>query len=206
MSIVNRIEKLERDFLWQGREEKRKFHLLEWRSICQPKKMGGLGIRPLKLVNQALLGKWLSRIGEDNNSLWRKIILAKYELGRNGWDIGGPSYRHSAIWKGITSVREMFNSHISFQVGSGSAIYFWLDVWMGDRPLAEQFPHLYRCARNNNAVIFYYIDRNSSQMTWSPTFRRNLRGEEERELLSLLDLLENFSIWGGGGRNQDSRR
>lgn len=87
MSIVNRIERLGRDFLCQGRDAKKNFHLVDWWSICQPKKNEGLGIRPLKIVNQALLGKWLSRIGEENNGLWRQIIMTKYKLERNGWDI-----------------------------------------------------------------------------------------------------------------------
>lgn len=71
MSIMNCIERREREFLWQGRDEKKKFPLVDRRSICQPKKNEGLGIRPLKIVNQTLLGKWLWRIGEESDSLWR---------------------------------------------------------------------------------------------------------------------------------------
>lgn len=36
-----------------------------------PKSKGGLGIRRLKQMNQALLGKWLWRFGEEPASLWR---------------------------------------------------------------------------------------------------------------------------------------
>lgn len=41
-SVAARIKKIKRDFLWEGRKEE-----------------GGLGLRPVKLMNQALLGKWL---------------------------------------------------------------------------------------------------------------------------------------------------
>lgn len=38
--------------------------------------------------------------------------------------------------------------NIRFQVGSGNTIFFWHDVWVGNRPLAVQFPDLYRCQRS----------------------------------------------------------
>ena len=43
VSVVKRIEKLQRDFLWHGRNNVKKFHLVDWASICKPKLEGGLG-------------------------------------------------------------------------------------------------------------------------------------------------------------------
>ena len=40
-----------------------KFHLLDSNYVCKPKKDGGLGFKPMRLSNQALLGKWLWRRG-----------------------------------------------------------------------------------------------------------------------------------------------
>lgn len=71
-SIINRIERLERDFLWHGNDGKNKFHLVDWNLVCQPKINGGLGIRPLKLMNQAF----------EKNYLWRQIVFAKYKVKR----------------------------------------------------------------------------------------------------------------------------
>lgn len=56
----------------------------------------------------------------NNDNLWRQIILAKYKLGRNGWDILGSYYRHSGLWRGIASTKETFLSCIRFKVGSGA--------------------------------------------------------------------------------------
>lgn len=39
--------------------------------------VGGLGFRPLKLMNQALLGKWLQRIGDQSDGLWKEILMSK---------------------------------------------------------------------------------------------------------------------------------
>jgi hypothetical protein len=58
-SMALRIDKIQRDFLWGGMGEGKKFHLVNWSHVCQPLKMGGLGVQNLRIFNQALLGKWL---------------------------------------------------------------------------------------------------------------------------------------------------
>lgn len=60
--------------------DKKKFHLLKWDKVCLPIKKGGLGIRHLETMNKALLGKWPWRVGEENDSLWKSILIAKYGL------------------------------------------------------------------------------------------------------------------------------
>ena len=61
----------------QGKEAKKKYHLVNWATVCKPKKEGGLGLMSIKLMSQALLGKWLWRLGEEQNSLWGQVIHAK---------------------------------------------------------------------------------------------------------------------------------
>ena len=63
-SVANRIEKLQRNFLWGGFGDEPKMHLIKWATVCTPISSGGLGIRKIRLFNIALLGKWLWRFGE----------------------------------------------------------------------------------------------------------------------------------------------
>jgi hypothetical protein len=58
-SVGARIEKLQRDFLWEGIGDEFKYHLVSWFKVCNPISEGGLGIRNLVKFNRALLGKWL---------------------------------------------------------------------------------------------------------------------------------------------------
>ena len=58
-SIANRIEKLQQDFLWNGKSMEKKFHLVDWKTICKLKLVVGLGFRLVRLMNQASLGKRL---------------------------------------------------------------------------------------------------------------------------------------------------
>lgn len=82
-------------------------------------------------------------------------------------------------------MKEFFSGNIPFSVGSGDKIPFWLDTWVGDGPLAYQFPDLFNCAKDQQAKVATYSDRNGTQVQWAPIFRRKLSVEEEMQLFSL---------------------
>ena len=77
-AVANRIEKLKRNFLWGGIGHEPKFHLVKWATVCNHIASGGLGIRKVRLFNEALLGKWLWRFGMEKVALWRQVIEVKY--------------------------------------------------------------------------------------------------------------------------------
>ena len=83
--MANRIEKLQRDFLWGDS----KIHLVGWDKVCAPKANGGLGIRKLTTFNKALLGKWLWRFGKEEDRLWNRVVASKY---REEWGVGPLSW------------------------------------------------------------------------------------------------------------------
>ena len=72
--VANKIEKMQRDFLWGDS----KLHLVGWDKVCAPIANGGLGIRKLITFNKALLGKWLWRFGKEEDQLWRRVVALKY--------------------------------------------------------------------------------------------------------------------------------
>jgi hypothetical protein len=100
--VAQRLEKLQRDFLWCGMEEKPKYHLVKWSQICSPIQNGGLAIRDLGIFNQVLLGKWLWRYGLERDALWRSVVDVKYGSLWGGWssDSIKGSYGVS-VWKFI---------------------------------------------------------------------------------------------------------
>ena len=126
-------------------------------------------------MNQALLGKSLWRIGEDPDGLWRQVLEMKYGLSRNGWDIQVATKNSSAVWKGITSVKNLYMANIKYQIGSGETICFWKDRWVGDRPLDAKFPNLFSCAVDKEARAKAYMTTVGGQVIWCPILRRDLK-------------------------------
>jgi hypothetical protein len=154
MSIASRIEKLQRDFLWGGREDERKFHLVNWKTACLPLQGGGLGIRNMAIFNKALLGKWLWRYSTESSSLWRQVIDSKYGGQERDWCSNIVRSTHGvSLWKHIRAGWDVFSNHISHKLGDGSRIRFWHDTWCGDLPLKQQFPMLYLLTRAPEARV-----------------------------------------------------
>ncbi len=75
--MVDRIERIQRNFLLSGTEEKYKLSLVNWEEVCKPEEKGGLGVRRLCDLNKALLTNISYRLGEDNTE-WGNIMKAKY--------------------------------------------------------------------------------------------------------------------------------
>ena len=76
--VAKRMEKSQRDFLWNGIGGELKIHLVKWAKVCKPLQVGGLGIKHLGSFNSALLGKWLWRYGMETNALYMRVIEANY--------------------------------------------------------------------------------------------------------------------------------
>ena len=73
------------EFLRGDMEERRKIHLVSWLVICKDKNHGGLGLRHLEGLNQALLGKWLWKFSLKRESFWRRVIRGKFGAVEGVW-------------------------------------------------------------------------------------------------------------------------
>lgn len=74
---------MRRNFLWHGNKEKKGFHLVKWKKLTISILEGGLGIRNLRRQNKCLLMKWLWRFTREEQTLWGRVIRAKY--GKEGF-------------------------------------------------------------------------------------------------------------------------
>ena len=92
--MANKIEKLQKDFLWGDT----KTHLLAWDKVCMPIANVGLGISKLTTFNKALLGKWLWHSGIEENKLWRRMVALKFGEELRG---GGGGGGEPLSWKGV---------------------------------------------------------------------------------------------------------
>ncbi|RVW65755.1 LINE-1 retrotransposable element ORF2 protein [Vitis vinifera] len=103
----------------RGALEKRP-HLVKWAVVCTHKKMGGLGIRNLSILNRALLCKWSWRYAVERDSYWKLIISTKYGVDRGGWSTCGAREGHGVgLWKEISKEGLLLLNNVSFSVGDG---------------------------------------------------------------------------------------
>ena len=70
-----------RRFMWQGgkSDSSKKFHLVNWDTMCKPKIFGGARIRDPSKMNLSLGAKILWRIVSGKGAWWKDIIRKNIE-------------------------------------------------------------------------------------------------------------------------------
>ncbi|KAK1685344.1 hypothetical protein QYE76_046192 [Lolium multiflorum] len=63
------MEKHRSRFFWEGVGPKRKYHMVDWATVCKPRAFGGLGILNNKFMNIALMLKWIWKIYQNEEGL-----------------------------------------------------------------------------------------------------------------------------------------
>jgi hypothetical protein len=51
--ILQKIRTIQREFLFQGTETKKKWAMVAWERVCKPKSKGGLGLHDPQVTNEA---------------------------------------------------------------------------------------------------------------------------------------------------------
>lgn len=129
--MVRQIEKFQRDFLWNDSIEQWKYHLVIWEVVCKPIAEGGLGIRAIDKMNNTLLGKWLWRMCDSSQGLWKQILIGKCKIGRDAWSVLIQNSKASGFWKSIISIKNDLDQWIRYRVHDGHRISFCHDQWCG---------------------------------------------------------------------------
>ena len=96
-TITNKMDCIAR-FWWGNEPGARKLHLLNWDTICCPRKAGGLGIKKFGTMNKAMLAKQYWRMVHNPNSLLAQTFKPKYFPRTSILDCN-PKPHHSWIWK-----------------------------------------------------------------------------------------------------------
>ena len=110
-----RLEKIQRDFLWGGGTLAHKPHLVRWNLVCLEKRKGGLRVRNLFLMNNALLCKWNWRFANERDALWRSVISLKYGEEEGGWCTRDVMGRNGVgLWKAIRKKWGLFDGRVAF--------------------------------------------------------------------------------------------
>lgn len=71
--ILKEMRRLQRKFLWGGRDDKNKWALVNWDTVCTPKLNGGLGLRDPETNNDIMGTKIWWRWIKHEQEPWAKI-------------------------------------------------------------------------------------------------------------------------------------
>ncbi|KAL6202860.1 hypothetical protein ACLB2K_026564 [Fragaria x ananassa] len=125
-----RLDRLNRNFLWGDSDQKKKVHLTNWDMVCRPKCFGGLGIKRSADMNRAMLAKASWRMAQDDNGLWNKIYQQKYLHSSSMFQ---DNYKKpsncSPTWTAIVSGASLLNKGMRWRIGNGCTAKFWSDKW-----------------------------------------------------------------------------
>ena len=169
--------------------------------MCQPRRVGGLGVRDVRWVNLSLLAKWRWRLLQNGEGLWKDVLIEKYGIRVSNLLIaqGGTWPRFmSKWWKDIAQLEDnggisWFNSEVVRKVGVGNSTSFWKDPWRGATPFCRKYPRLFAISNNKEATVEEVRQGNGATLEWDFRWRRALFVWEEELLISLMEDLESHS-------------
>ena len=144
-----------------------------WKSLCLPKKEGGLGLRRVKDWNDATIMKHIWNVFYRKDSIWvawvREVLLRQGSI----WNARIPS-RCSWSWRKILQLRDRVRPFIRHQVCNGTGTFLWHDFWNPLGPILPLFGEriIYDSAIHRNARVADVMD--GSRWNWPVTVSADL--------------------------------
>jgi hypothetical protein len=165
--LLEEVAKCMRAFFWAGKKEINGGQcLVAWDSVCKPLRLGGLGIKNLRLQGLALRVRWEWLQRTDPTRPWKGLRMA------NDRQAG-----------------EVFNSLATVQVGDGRQALFWKDRWLSGRTAEEVAPAVTALVttrtRNRRSVQEGLINN-----AWLADVATNLTVEGTVQCLQLWEAIE----------------
>ncbi|XP_071719506.1 uncharacterized protein [Rutidosis leptorrhynchoides] len=185
--VLKSFESIRAKFFWGCSNDTKKVQWVKWSDVCRGKDKGGLGVIPLKNLNNSLLYKWRWRYLTCKNWLWSKVVRA---IHGSSPDVVTLPSSISGKWSCITRVIGNIHatvpaaiSSISVHIGNGCNTLFWHERWLNGHLLCDIYPRLYALETQQNCSI--QDCRVSDDWIWH--WRREIRsGVEDQQLQAIL--------------------
>jgi hypothetical protein len=159
-----------------------------WDTACRPIVEGDLNIKSIEIQNICLLLKLIHKLHTPNKSSWaRWIISFVYSDNKR---LGDKISKCSKSWYYLESLIHLYKCLTTVKIGDGKDTCFWLDSWVGNKPLSTQFPAIFSHVENPNATVADCHSENG----WGLRFRHITSHRAQKELVLLLDRLDHVSL------------
>ena len=132
--------------------------MVNWRAVCRPRELGGLGITNIEAQSTTLRMRWLWQTWTEPEKPWLGLPLPTDER-----------------------VRALFNASVKFHLGNDKKISFWTEPWLLSASLNICLPELYKhCTRKKLTVAEAIGDAR-----WTRHIKANPSGQAIQEFITL---------------------
>jgi hypothetical protein len=219
LQVWRKVVRIQREFLWGGVQGHNKINWIKWDQVCQEKRCGGLGVKDIRVTNLSLLAKWKWRLLQNERFLWKEVLVARYGnciLYKSDLEHEIFPVNSSRWWNDICAIdlavesKKWFSDAVVRKLGNGDCTHFWLERWVGDRPLREQFPRLFSLSSQKEALVREIWCTDGDMGRWNLTWRREcFQWELElviqlHQILATVVLNEDADSWVWTASEEDS--
>jgi hypothetical protein len=136
---------------------------VNWKKICMPKKLDGLGALDLHCMNISLLLKWWWKLKDPHyNAIWKQVICAKYRDNT-------PLSKISPLWNDIIALNQLGQTGRATILGDDRDISCWQDRWNGDCASMSQYYHLFKLSVNPTVIVYEVLRSGGQVLQFSRT-------------------------------------
>ena len=128
--FLEKITSIIKNFWWKGNQQvgmMKPICFRAWEDICQPKHLGGLGIKNISTVNKSLVTHSAWMVAAQKDSFLSNVLKAKYHPHTSFWKAPSTGSR-SVFWSSIQAVKLYINANCTYQLHGGS-INIWSEPW-----------------------------------------------------------------------------
>ena len=130
-TVCQKIDKLTRHFIWNGKSGARSLNLVNWNTLISPRHFGGLSVKDARSTNLLLLGKLIWELMQNSAKCWIRLVLHKYM--QNGSVVQfttrkGASYTWQSLVKAFGELKDGF---------------IWYDSWLESGSLCNRILYVH---------------------------------------------------------------
>jgi hypothetical protein len=136
---------------------------VNWKQVCRPKALGGLGVHCIQAFGTALRLRWMWQKWKKPNKPWAHMKLPVTK-------------KDKALFAAATTIK----------IGNGETANFWSDRWLFDQMPAEIAPDVFKISIRKNRTVKDALTNEK----WLLDLRHNLDVQHLPQLLKLAELVE----------------
>jgi hypothetical protein len=107
--------------------------------MCRPLEVGGLDIRDLRTMNDAMLLKLVWQIVSQQDRVWMQVMKAKYFPNQRLWEVQRDAHI-SPPWRRMLEIRQNIKPEVQWILANGTNVQVWYQPWMPNWD--QQIPRL----------------------------------------------------------------